>query len=174
LTSTISPPHAERQVIPEESGGLHRPPSHPEFADSETFSVNWTGPLVDHLVIGCVDLETGVDRVTQRLGVAPAYGGVHVGTGTCNAPLGLGEQYMEVLALGPAQRESQSTFRSCVESLVEHRLITVAIAKSDLGDPVEMSRIGPDGVRIEWAMLFTPTPLFFIDREGSPHVGFAY
>jgi hypothetical protein len=81
---------------------------------------------------------------------------------------------MEVLALDPAQRESQSTFRGWVDSLVEPWLITVAIAKSDLDDPVEMSRIGLDGVRIEWALQFTYTPLFFIDREGSPHVGLAY
>jgi hypothetical protein len=62
--------------MPEESGSPHRPPSYPEVAGSETFPVNWTGPLVDHLVIGCVDLETGVEWVIQRLGVAPAYGGV--------------------------------------------------------------------------------------------------
>ena len=81
---------------------------------------------------------------------------------------------MEVLALDPAQRESQSTFCGWVESLVEPWLISVAIAKSDLDDPVEMSRIGPEGVRIEWARQSTHTALFLIDREGSPHVGLAY
>ena len=47
-------------------------------------------------------------------------------------------------------------------------MITIAIAKSRLSHPVAMSRVRPDGVRLEWELEFTATPLFFIDWKDSP------
>ncbi len=123
---------------------------------------------VDHLVVGSADLDVGIGWVAERLGVAPVFGGVHDGFGTRNALLGLGDQYLEVLAVDPDQAGASSAIVEQIGGLLVPALITVAIAKSDLQNPIAMSRTRPDGVRLEWALEFTSTPIFFIDWKASP------
>jgi hypothetical protein len=123
---------------------------------------------VDHLVVGSADLELGIAWIADRLGVAPVLGGVHDGFGTRNALLGLGDQYLEVLALDPEQPDTSSPISAQLSTLMTPKLLTVAIAKSDLTNPVPMSRVRPDGVRLQWELEFTATPLFFIDWKDTP------
>ena len=47
-------------------------------------------------------------------------------------------------------------------------MLTVAIAKSVLGSPFSMPRVRADGVRLDWDLEFTTTPLFFIDWKDCP------
>ena len=124
--------------------------------------------VVDHLVIGSADLHLGVVWVEERLGVSPVFGGVHDGFGTRNALLGLGEQYLEVLALDPEQRGVSSPMSEQIGSLTAPRLLTVAVARAHLNNPVPMSRIRADGVRLAWELEFTSTPLFFINWKDAP------
>ncbi|GAC1602392.1 MAG: hypothetical protein NVS3B21_30580 [Acidimicrobiales bacterium] len=105
--------------------------------------------------------------VKERLGVAPMEGGVHDGFGTRNALVGLGPQYLEVLSLDPQQTAS-SPLSEQVRALHAPRLLTVAVATSGLVNPVRMSRVRPDGVRLQWEVEFTSTPLFFIDWKDCP------
>jgi hypothetical protein len=123
---------------------------------------------VDHVVVGSADLDVGINWVKERLGTAPVFGGAHDGFGTRNALLGLGEQYLEVLAVDPDQPTASSPVRDQVEQLETPVLLTIAVAKSDLEHPVSMSRVRPDGVRLEWELEFTSTPLFFIDWKDCP------
>ena len=123
---------------------------------------------VDHLVVGSADLDVGVGWVEDRLGVRPVFGGAHDGFGTRNALVGLGEQYLEVLALDAEQDDVHRSWNEQLRSLTSPQLITVAIAKTPLDDPVPMSRVRTDGVRLEWELEFTSTPLFFIDWKDTP------
>ena len=123
---------------------------------------------VDHLVVGAPDLDFGARWVEERLGVAPVFGGVHAGFGTHNALLGLGDQYLEVLALDPAQSGARSWLSDQVRALSSPVLLTLAIAKTSLRNAVRMARVRPDGVLLEWELEFTSTPLFFIDWKDSP------
>ena len=56
---------------------------------------------LDHLVIAAASLAEGRDWVEARLGVAAAGGGRHAAMGTHNTLWGLGESYLEVIAVDP-------------------------------------------------------------------------
>jgi catechol 2,3-dioxygenase-like lactoylglutathione lyase family enzyme len=124
---------------------------------------------IDHLVVGCADLDRGIAWVVERLGVAPVHGGSHDGFGTRNALLGLGAQYLEVLALDPGQPSMRGPLAEQVAAMDVPALINLAVARASLADAIAMSRVRPDGVRLEWELAFTTTPLFFIDWKDSEH-----
>ena len=124
--------------------------------------------VVDHLVVGSADLDLGARWVQERLGVEPVFGGVHAGLGTRNALVGLGDCYLEVLALDPDQPGTSSPLQQQIGALTSPVLLTLAIAKSGLQNAVPMSRLRPDGVLLEWELELTSTPLFFIDWKDSP------
>ena len=56
---------------------------------------------LDHLVIAAASLAEGRDWVEARLGVPAAGGGSHTAMGTHNALWGLGDCYLEVIAVDP-------------------------------------------------------------------------
>lgn len=57
---------------------------------------------IDHLVLGCADLQQGLAMLESRLGAALPLGGKHAQMGTHNALMRLGErQYFELIAINP-------------------------------------------------------------------------
>jgi hypothetical protein len=121
---------------------------------------------LDHIILGCNDLDAGIEYVYQRTGVRAAAGGVHPGAGTKNALLSMGTlRYLEIIAPDPLQ--PASTDPRHVASLKNPALVGWAIHRRDLKEfatvlqeggvecvgPKPGSRARPDGTTLNWASL---------------------
>ena len=119
--------------------------------------------LLDHIILGCNDLNLGMELVEQNTGVRPAIGGVHPGRGTRNAVLSLGERrYLEIIAPDPAQQKIVHFPQ--VREMKEPRLIGWAVHPPDIAatakllrdnqiafqGPDDGSRKRPDGLVLNW------------------------
>lgn len=118
---------------------------------------------LDHFILGCNDLDRGIDFVEQHTGVRAAPGGVHPGRGTRNALLSLGERrYLEIMAPDPAQNVAPQISR--LAKLREPRIVGWAAHPGDLTQfsahlreaglqfdgPRAGSRQRPDGKLLRW------------------------
>jgi hypothetical protein len=121
---------------------------------------------LDHVILGCHDLDAGIEYVFQRTGVRAAPGGVHPGAGTKNALLSLGTlRYLEIIAPDPLQPASADPRH--VASLMNPALVGWAIHRRDVKkfasvlrsdgvecmDPKPGSRARPDGSTLNWTSL---------------------
>src|SRR5438477_4820420 len=119
--------------------------------------------LLDHIILGCNDLDRGIEAVEEATGVRPAIGGVHPGSGTRNALLSLGERrYLEIIAPDPAQ-EKIVHFPQ-IRQMTDPRLIGWAVHPPDIAavakqlrenqvafiGPDDGSRKRPDGRVLNW------------------------
>ncbi len=119
--------------------------------------------LLDHILLGCNDLDRGIELVEQNVGVRPAIGGVHPGRGTRNALLSLGERrYLEIIA--PDPKQSEIVHYPQLRSMTEPRLIGWAVHPPDIAaiakqlrenevkftGPDDGSRKRPDGRVLTW------------------------
>lgn len=109
---------------------------------------------IDHLVIVAPDLETGARLVEHALGAAPLPGGGHPAMGTHNLLLGLGSEYLEVIAIDPSapspdrprwfglDRRGAEFDPSLAAWVVRSPDIAATLSAShvDLGKPVDVSR----------------------------------
>lgn len=122
--------------------------------------------LLDHILLGCDDLDQGIDLVEKTIGVRAAIGGVHPGRGTRNALLSLGERrYLEIIAPDPAQPGATDTLG--LRQLTEPQLVGWAAHPGDLVSfakklreagiafegPSAGSRARPDGRVLHWKTL---------------------
>jgi catechol 2,3-dioxygenase-like lactoylglutathione lyase family enzyme len=121
---------------------------------------------LDHILLGCNDLDRGIAFVEQRTGVRAAFGGVHPGRGTRNALLSLGEQhYLEIIAPDPAQSGAPDHYG--LQNLNEPHLVHWAAHPGNLDEfasrlraanlafdgPTPGSRKRPDGRLLQWKTL---------------------
>jgi hypothetical protein len=124
--------------------------------------------LLDHILLGCNDLDRGVDFVYQRAGVRAAFGGVHPGRGTRNALLSLGERrYLEIIAPDPDQPDAKEPLALHLRKLSGPQIVGWAAHPDDLGSfakrlreagvafegPTPGSRKRPDGRVLQWQTL---------------------
>jgi hypothetical protein len=146
--------------------------------------------VIDHLVYAAPDLEGACADLQARLGVRPSTGGQHIGRGTHNALLDLGDgAYLEVIAPDPSQPPPTRPRPFGLDRLALARLVTwaakapaiedrVARAKAsgyDPGSVQAMSRARPDGVTLAWKLTQREEPAadglvpFLIDWGETPH-----
>ena len=124
--------------------------------------------LLDHILLGSPDLQSGIDFVEKHTGVRATFGGVHPGRGTQNALLSLGERrYLEIIAPDPAQPGVKNPIASNLHSLTEPRLIgwaahpgsVTAFAEKlraagiKFEGPTPGSRKRPDGQLLKWQIV---------------------
>lgn len=123
---------------------------------------------LDHLVVAGTDLSAMVAWWAASSGQQPSAGGSHVGFGTRNALVGLGDAYLELVGPDPEQEEPNQPRPFGIDGLAAHtiQLVTFALAVEDLDDalaalrgadvrfgtPQAMSRAKPDGSLLEWRL----------------------
>jgi hypothetical protein len=123
--------------------------------------------LLDHILLGCNDLERGIAYVEQRTGVRAKFGGVHPGAGTQNALLSLGpNRYLEIIAPDPQQPASADA-RDLQRLTEDPAIVGWAAHRSDLAaftdrltqqgfvleGPMPGSRKRPDGRILTWKVV---------------------
>lgn len=141
------------------------------FAPLLSLTASEVPSLLDHVLLGCNDLDGGIDFVEQRTGVRAAFGGVHPGRGTRNALLSLGERrYLEIIAPDPKQDRIEPFAQKQVthlKLLTSPHLIGWAAHPGDLerfaarlreanipfDGPRPGSRQRPDGKLLQWKTL---------------------
>jgi hypothetical protein len=143
--------------------------------------------LVDHLVYATPDLDTSIRDLERLLGVRASVGGQHLGRGTRNALIAIGERaYLEIIGPDPDQPAPNGPRWFNVDAIDTPRIVTWAAHGTDLprlvetrsvplGAVVRGSRLRQDGVTLAWqltdpsAMLGDGLVPFFIDWGMSPH-----
>jgi hypothetical protein len=121
---------------------------------------------LDHILLGCNNLDLGIAFVEKHTGVRAAFGGVHPGRGTRNALLSLGEKhYLEIIALDPLQSDAPDHYG--LAQIFQPRLVGWAAHPGDLNEfairlraasidfdgPNPGSRKRPDGRLLLWRTL---------------------
>jgi hypothetical protein len=145
---------------------------------------------VDHLVYAAPDLDVGIKRLEDLLGVRAAPGGQHPGLGTRNALIALGPStYIEIIGPDPDQPKPAGPMRFGIDDLEAPRLVgwvakgleleqLVSRARRSgvaLGDVISGSRRRPDGVVLSWrytdpnVVVADRLVPYFIDWGKSPH-----
>src|SRR5438445_8200851 len=143
------------------------------LAPPVSWSADEVPALLDHILLGCNDLDRGIAFVEERAGVRAAFGGVHPGRGTRNALLSLGERrYLEIIAPDPKQEQSSIPAYAVhqltiIKELTVPRLVGWAahpgeieafakkLRKSGIAiaGPFPGSRARPDGRVLHWKTL---------------------
>jgi len=140
-------------------------------APASLFAAERVPTMLDHLLLGCSDLDEGIAFVESHTGVRPAIGGVHPGRGTRNALLSLGQMhYLEVIAPDPAQTGTptvRAELPAMLKQLTSPALVDWAVHTSDIAGvaerlrnngiafhgPTPGSRARPDGKMLHWQTL---------------------
>lgn len=145
--------------------------------------------VIDHLLWAAPDLDKGGSLFRNLTGIEAAVGGVHDGHGTRNRLASLGNGvYFEIIAPDPAQPLT-GNLGGRIAAMPHPQLMQFALRSDDLDGvlaaargaglsvqaPIHMGRTRPDGVRLDWSILYLDDARwpgflpFVIDWKDSPH-----
>jgi hypothetical protein len=137
------------------------------LAPRSIFAAEKVPTMLDHLLLGCSDLDQGIAFVEKQTGVRADIGGVHPGRGTRNALLGLGPlHYLEIIAPDSAQ-SVYSGLPGRLQRLSAPTLVAWAVHTTNIAEfsdrwwsagqafqgPSAGSRVRPDGKLLQWQTL---------------------
>lgn len=146
--------------------------------------------MIDHLIFATTDLESTVAWFEEATGVRPTPGGPHIGLGTRNELVSLGDGgYIELVGPDLGQPEPGRPRPFGIDAMDGQRLVTWAVQRGDLdvyvadaraagydpGDPIDLARERPDGVVLRWRLTGAARALgdgvvpFLIDWGDTPH-----
>jgi hypothetical protein len=123
---------------------------------------------LDHLGYAVRDLDAAAARWREAFGLDSVEGGRHVGLGTANRIVPLGDQYVELIGVADPDEAAASAFgRSVLERTAERDGWLLIVASTD--DVVaEAERLGlevvaglrrrPDGSEVRWRMAGLDAP----------------
>jgi hypothetical protein len=139
---------------------------------------------LDHVLLAVADLDAAASRILADHGLASVDGGEHVGLGTANRIVPLGETYIELIAVVDHAAAQRNPFGSYIGSFVADgdRLMAWAVATDEIdwdakrigASPVPATRVTPDGTELRWRMAGIEGALadrslpFFIEWECGP------
>lgn len=145
--------------------------------------------MIDHVVYGVFDLHQAVAGIGGLVGVDPSWGGAHVGRGTANYLVSLGERtYLEIIGADPDQPGPEQARPFGLDRMMTAGVITWCAAVDDLDGfvehaadagyeydpPTEMQRRSPAGL-LSWRLSLPRFDTlggivpFVIDWGDSPH-----
>lgn len=145
--------------------------------------------VIDHLLWAAPDLDQGGALFKDLTGVEAAVGGAHDGHGTRNRLAALNDGiYFEIISPDPAQPLA-GNLGGRIAAMPYPQLMQFALRSDDLDgvlaaargagltvqEPIHMGRTRPDGVRLNWAILYLDDARwpgflpFVIDWKDSPH-----
>jgi hypothetical protein len=140
---------------------------------------------IDHVILGIADLQKGIADLELATGAHAEYGGAHLGRGTHNALLSLGDRhYLEIIALNPDDPADAGEMKD-LRTLTSLTPVGWAVRSDDLaalqgslrehgmtaGEIRPGSRTRPDGSKLSWSTLGfdskSPLMPFFIQWSGD-------
>jgi hypothetical protein len=137
----------------------------------------------DHVIMTVRDLDQAAERLLETHGLQSFPGGRHVGLGTGNRIVPLGDSYLELMAVvDPVEAKDSVLARWVEEQTAKGDRIAAWILRTDDVDAVAgrlgltaepMSRVRPDGIELAWRLaglevaMSTGLP-FFIQWDIDP------
>ena len=124
--------------------------------------------MIDHIVYGVHDLDAEVGSLASTFGVSPSFGGQHVGLGTANHLLDVGDgAYLEIIGPDPTQPPPEQARPFNLDLMMTGGVITWCARVDDLDtaivhageagfaytEPQAMQRRSPGGL-LSWRLSF--------------------
>jgi len=137
----------------------------------------------DHVIMTVRDLDQAAERLLETHGLQSFPGGRHVGLGTGNRIVPLGDSYLELMAVvDPVEAKDSVLARWVEEQTAKGDRIAAWILRTDDVDAVAgrlgltaepMSRVRPDGIELAWRLVGLEVAMstglpFFIQWDIDP------
>ncbi|HSW93001.1 MAG TPA: VOC family protein [Gammaproteobacteria bacterium] len=110
-----------------------------------------SGLKLDHIVLAVPNLKKAIDDLQENFGITAIIGGKHVGFGTHNALLGIGQpakkMYLEIIAIDPEDTTPHKNYFFGLQKEMKESYVAAWCLRCEMGDDIEkinqkMSQMG--------------------------------